>query len=223
MGDPAAAVRDERTAERISARAEKTLASIDTAEISTADNDRTGEFYIFSQGRTLVWNYARNVFYAYAGVPVTCAAASDGTLWLGTADGKLLRADEALRSDSGEKIDAVWESGSLAPGREWSRKYSTRVMAVLKPQDGARATLSAITDRGPCVAARLISAGIATFGHMSFGHLSFNVSAMPRTRVVRLRMSRYVYCRMILTSSDASAAPTVLELAVEFNLAGKVK
>lgn len=218
-----AAVRDERTAERISARAEKTLAAIDPAEISTADDERTGEFYILSPGLTLVWNYARNAFYAYSGIPVTCAAASDGTLWLGTSDGKLLRAGEELRSDSGTAIDAVWESGSLAPGREWQRKYSTRLMAVLKPQDGARARLSARTDRGPCGDGKLISAGMATFAHMSFGHLSFNVNGMPHTRVVRLRMSRYVYCRLILTSCDASAAPTVLELAVEFNLAGKVK
>ena len=217
-----AAVRDERTAELISAKAAATLGSFDPAEVRSLDNERTREFYVFTPDEALVYNYGRGAFYTYSGVAATAAVCADGTVYIGTEDGRLLRVSDGLRSDDGEPIDALWVSCSLSLGREWIKKYSTRLYAVLEPGSGSRALVSVKTDRGPALFRRVVSAATADFSHTDFQHFSFAVSRVPRTKAVRLRTSRFLGCKPVLRSASATAAPKVLELAVEFNCADKV-
>ena len=218
-----AAVRDERTAELISAKAAATLASFDPAEVRSLDNERTRELFVFTPDAALVFNYGRGAYYVYSGLPVSSAVCADGTVFLGTEDGRLLRVRDALRSDDGEPIDALWVGGSLSLGREWLKKYSSRLLAVLEPGSGSRATVSVRTDRGPGEFSRLVTAQTADFSRADFAHFSFAVSRVPRTKVIRLRTSRFVYCKLIVSSCEDNAAPKVLELAVEYNFADKVR
>ena len=218
-----AAVRDERTAELLSAKAAATLASYDPAEVRSLDNERTREFFVFTPDAALVYNYGRGAFYVYSGLDVSSAVCADGEVCLGTESGKLLRASDALRADDGEPIDALWIGGSLSLGREWIKKYSTRLLAVLEPRGGSYAEISVRTDRGPAGFERFVSAATADFSHVDFAHFSFVTDRIPRTRVLRLRASRFTYCKLTVRSCRATASPKVLELAVEFNFADKVR
>ena len=218
-----AAVRDERTAELISAKAAATLASFDPAEVRSLDNERTREFFVFTPDAALVYNYGRGAYYVYSGLDAASAVCADGTVYIGTEEGRLLRVSDALHCDDGEPVDALWEGGNLSLGREWIKKYSTRLLAVLEPRGGSYAEISVRTDRGPSEAARFVSAATADFSHVDFAHFSFSVDRIPKTKVIRLRASRFTYCKLIVRSRRAAASPKVLELAVEFNFADKVR
>ena len=215
------AIRDERTAERFSQRVETTLAALPLEQARLFDDEARAELYLFCASTGVVYNYGTDVFYIYDGLPVRCAAALDGALYFGTADGRLLHFDERYRNDDGTDLDAYWESGSMAFDRQWQRKCAARLRIVLKPVSGARVTVKLESDRSSDGTEQVVSAALMTFLHMSFAHFAFGTNRKPQVERAKVKLRKFVFGKLILRSCSASATATVLGADLEVIYGGK--
>lgn len=197
---------DERQAKRISDRVAATFGTFAAAECVCYDHNYAQELYIVYNGHALVWNYAADAWYTYTNFPARCLLAVDRELYIGTADGYVRRVSPDYRNDQGEKIYAMWRSGSLSFGAEWLKKYTLRVFLGIKPERRSRVQMYVNSDRETEIGREDIqsaSAAAATFIDANFGEWSFNTSAIPRITRRKLKVKKYAYCQLVIISDSA--------------------
>lgn len=216
-------VRDERNAKRISDRVENTLSGFDLEGCVTFDDEQRQEYYILWGGQAVVHNYGNDTWYCYDNLPARRMAAADGELYFGTETGALMHFSRQYRNDDLEPIDAYWESGSMDFDRDWKRKYSTEIWLSLKPESQGRVTVTAQSDRKSEYVRREAAAGLSTLTNVSFAHWSFRTNRKPRVQQVRLKVKKFTFYKLILSSCSASAAATVLAADFRVRYAGKVR
>ena len=219
----AGATRDERNARRISDRVETTLAGFDLADCVTFDDERRQEYYVCCGDRALVHNYGNDAWYYYDHFPARRMVDVEGDLYFGTEDGTLMHFARQYRNDGLEPIDAYWESGSLDFERDWRRKYSAEIWVTIKPESQGRLTVTAQSDRKSEYVKKEAAAGLATLTNADFAHWSFRTNRKPRVQRVRLKVRKFIFYKLILSSRSASAAATVLGADFRVRYAGNVR
>lgn len=215
------AARDERNAKRISDRVENTLAGFDLAACTAFDDEQRQEYYVICGDRAVIHNYGNDTWYYYDHFPARCVAAVDGELYFGTEDGTLMHVSRQYRNDALAPIDAYWESGSMDFDRDWRRKYSTEIWLSIKPESQGRVTVTAQSDRKSEYVRKEAAAGLSTFTNVSFAHWSFRTNRKPKVQRVRLKVRKFTFYKLILSSCSASAAATVLAADFRVRYAGK--
>ena len=217
------ATRDERNAKRISDRVENTLASFDLASCVTFDDEQRQEYYVLCGDRAVIHNYGNDAWYCYDHFPARRMACVDGELYFGTEDGRLMHVSRRYRNDDLAPIDAYWESGSLDFDRDWKRKYSTEIWVSLKPESQGRVTVTAQSNRRSEYVKKEAAAGLSTLTNADFAHWSFRTNRKPQVQRVRLKVRRFTFYKLILSSCSASATATVLAADFRVRYAGKVR
>ena len=215
------AARDERNAKRISDRVENTLAGFDLTACTAFDDEQRQEYYVICGDRAVIHNYGNDTWYYYDHFPARCVAAVDGELYFGTEDGTLMHVSRQYRNDALAPIDAYWESGSMDFDRDWRRKYSTEIWLSIKPESQGRVTVTAQSDRKSEYVRKEAAAGLSTFTNVSFAHWSFRTNRKPKVQRVRLKVRKFTFYKLILSSCSASAAATVLAADFRVRYAGK--
>ena len=139
---------DERAAKIISDKVQKTLSTFDMEKVVTFDDEWNREFWLLNDGKACVYNYANeadanssyknNVWYIYDNINATCFVSVDGELYFGSDDGYIMHVSRKHRNDNGEKITALWESGSMAFDAEYMRKLISKAYVSLKPESGGK-------------------------------------------------------------------------------------
>jgi len=226
-------VQDERNSKRISDCVTETLGGMDLSGAITFDNEWNREFWIVQDNTACVYQYAGeaqgntsykgNVWYIYTGIPATCFTSADGELYFGTDDGRLMHMSRNYRNDNGTDIDAYWESGSMSFGTEYLRKYLNRIHTVLKPEIGARVTMTLQTDRKSYCSEKPVSSSLLNFNHIDFTHWSFLLNHKPRTVRTRLKAKKFTTLKLIFKSKSSSAAATVMSCVLHVTDAGEAK
>lgn len=217
------AARDERNARRISDRVENTLSGFDLAECITFDDEQRQEYYVVCGDRAVIHNYGNDTWYSYDHFPARRMVCVDGELYFGTENGALMHFSRQYRNDDRESIDAYWESGSLDFDRDWRRKYSTDIWVSIKPESQGCVTVTAQSNRRSEYVKKEVAAGLSTFTNVSFAHWSFRTNRKPQVQRVRLKVRKFTFYKLILSSCSASAAATVLAADFRVRYAGKVR
>lgn len=214
---------DERQTKRISDRIYATLANFNTAECYCYDDNYTQEYYICDKDRALVHNYAADAWYEYNGLSITSMLSFHSETYLGTADGRLLHLDENYLSDDGKAIDCYWESGSMAFGQDYMRKYSAMTWIGIKPQDRGEVYVTIQTDRKSNYTEKLVASDLASFVRADFEDFSFKTNRRPTMAKLKIKAKKFVFYKLIFETNTATSGTTILAADIRVRYTGYAK
>lgn len=217
------AAKDERNAKRKSERVVDTMGGLDLSRAICFDDEYNTEYYIAQGGKCVVYNYTADAWYVYDNIPATCFCSIDGSLYFGSGDGKIMRLSRAFRNDDGAEIDAYWESGAMDFSRDYRLKYSTDIWLALKPESQARITVTAQSNRKSDYDEKVVATALSTFSNVDFNHFSFATNRQPQVERLKLKVKKFTFYRLILTSVSKSATATVLGTDIKVRYSGTVK
>ena len=217
---------DERNAKNISARVQQTMNSADVSKIFAFDNNMTHEYFLFlndAEGTVLVNNYETNVWYMFTGLPATCACADGMAMYLGFSDGRLVDFDHMHTSDDGVAIESRYESGNMSFNADYKRKTSSIIWVSMKPATNARILISARSDKKSDYAEKEVASSLSGFDHVNFIHWSFLTNRAPQIERIKLKVKKFVYYKIIITSGSTFGDVTVLGIDQKVRYTGNVK
>ena len=217
---------DERNAKNISERVQRSMNNADVSKIHTFDNDMTHEYFVFlwdEAGTVLVNNYEIGVWYMYTGLPVACACCDGATMYLGFSDGRVVDFDHIYTTDDGEVINSRYESGNMAFDADFKRKTSSIIWVSMKPAVNARILISARSDKKSDYAEKEVVSNLSGFDHVNFWHFSFLTNRAPQMERVKLKVKKFVYYKLVITSGSSHGDVTVLGSDQKVRYTGNVK
>lgn len=214
---------DERQARRVSDRVYATLATFDGEKCVCWDDDYNQEYYIVYDGKALIHNYAADAWYCYTDFYATCFLSHGGRLYYGTPGGELRWLNPDEHSNAGEKIDAYWESGSMAFDADYRRKYSAQIWVGLKPVENSEVTVTVQTDKKSVYTEKVVQRKMATFTNMNFADFSFQTNYKPFMQRLKIKAKKFTYYKMIFKSNSATTGATVVAVDMRVRFNGYVK
>lgn len=197
---------DQRNAKRISQKVENTLLGFDLGECVMFFDKIKHEFYCVYEGTAVVQNTENDAWYIYTDFPAKALIVHKDDLYYGTPNGDLRKFSDDYTSDSGNPIDAYWESGSLSFGRDYILKYSPTVWVGLKQEDGAAIEVGIETDQEAPIYESIA--------------LPTDSDAMPRMNRARLKAKKFTYYKLLFKSKSADTRATVVaaDVRVKYNI-----
>lgn len=221
--------RDERYAKNISQKVARSLAAADPEKLVAVDHDGDKTQYIFlndENGTVLVDRYdleAWSIYRSDLTVGVTQAVIYEGKL-LFLKDGKLFTFDaEAAFDDGTTAIDAVWESGYMAFGADYQRKYSSNLWISMLPEVGSKMDITVQTDRQDEYLVKSTGMNLFSWENMDFSNFSFLLSHAPKIKRIKLKVKKFVYYKLIFRLSHGGARATVLGYDQQVRYSSSVK
>lgn len=215
--------KDERNADAISERVRNTLSGLDLTKAVCFDDEYNTEYYVCEGGTAVIYNYTSDAWYVYTNIHATCFISIDGELYFGTSTGEIMHLSRKYRNDNGADIDARLETGAMDFGKDFKVKYSSNIWIALKPESQARVTVTAQSNVNSRHDERIVSSALSTFTNVDFNHFSFNTNRNPQTSRIKLKVKKFTFYRLILTSVSSSATATVLGADMNVRYAGNVK
>lgn len=230
--------KDERYARRISDMVEYSFRKADIEKIVTCDDDFRKTYYAFlndDEGTVLVNRYElnkgdcwciyksamfRNVRFAmiHSGDMVFCNETEAFRLEEGfTYDDPLIPGNEAF------PIMAQWESGFMAFGADFRRKYSSEVYVSVLPQSGSRIVVTAETDKREDYLEKVIENTTFQWSNATFTNWSFNTSDRPTINRVRLKVKKFIYYKLIFRIDEPGTQGTILSVDQKVRFASMAK
>lgn len=203
--------RDERNAQRISDRIQKSIKEFNFKTVRMWDDNDHQEFYLCGDRMALVWNYAVDAWYRYENFDATAICTFHGDLYLGSHDGKIRRLSDYVVGDDGIEIVADWESGAIDFGAAYSRKYSAALWVGLKPIDGTSVDVTVETDRKNTFRERVISSSKA------------KIPGQPFMVKTKLKAKKFVYYRLILKVDSKMLPVTVTNVEIRVRMTSDAK
>lgn len=230
--------RDERYAVRVSDRVGQSLANIDIQKIVTCDDTFRKTYYLFlndSSGSVLINRYGVNrngVWFLYMGEHfknVQSAFVCGGNVVL-IHDGEIFTLDDSLTLDcsvapDGEalSIPAVWESGFMAFGADFRRKYSSYIYVSLKPESNSALTITASTDRRDNYTEKSVHHNIFSFENLNFDTFTFFMGHSPFIQRIRLKVKKFIYYKLIFRVEERGANATILGIDQQVRFSSMAK
>lgn len=203
--------RDERQARRISDRIQTACNEMHLANCVMWDDNDHQELYISNQvDRSLVWNYAQDVWYEYDIGPYAFINFR-GTLYLCAGSAFFYEFDEDAYSDNGEVIKAELMSGAMDFGVDYGRKYSSMLWVGLKPADGTSVEVTVQTDRKN------------TFKDKIVPSYKAKIPGEPFMVKTKIKAKKFVYYRLILKCEELSLPVTVTAAEIRVRMTGYAK
>lgn len=215
----------ENNARRVSDRVVATLKTFDFKKVKTFNLKSQHEYWFLEGGTALILNYANDTWYYYNDLPFSQLLELDNGIYGFCDSGKVVHFDRAYRNDDGSNIVCYGETGSMDFGKDWLVKYSPMVFVAMKPESGARLTISAQSNRQSDFSEKekVVAYGLATFSHVDFKHFSFGTNRKPQVKRVKMKVKKATFYKMVFKSDSASATATVLSADLQVRYAGTVK
>lgn len=213
----------DRNAVRMSDRVRASLRTFHMGSVHMFNHKEQQELYFTYGGQALIYNYGNNTWYRYTDFPAEWMENVDGTVFYLTPGGKLRRFSGEYRNDDEADIDAYAETGSMAFNKEWMRKYASIFYVAIKPESGARVTVTAETNRKSDYAEKIVSASLSNFTNVDFRHFSFGTNRKPQVRRIKLKIKKATFVKLIFKSTSASATATILSVVARLRYTGYVK
>ena len=138
-------------------------------------------------------------------------------------DGRVFHFSREYRNDDGTAINCYAATGAMDFDRDWVTKYSPMIFVAMKPESGARLSVTVETNRKSDYPEKLVAYNLAAFVHVDFNHFSFSTNRKPQVRRVKMKVKKATFYRLIFKSNSASATATVLEADIKLRYAGNVK
>ncbi len=201
---------DQRNAQRISQRVDRTIRQFDLSTAKTFYDKYAHEYYVIgSDGTALVNNVDADAWFIYTDFGAKCLINYKDELYFGTADGYLRHVSEDYCSDNGEPIDALWESGSMAFDTDYKRKYSAMLWVGIKPENNGYLKVTAETDRK------------SDFAEYSF--VTDDAADVLRMNRIKLKAKKFTYYKLILSNNTADTTATVVSADIRARGTGYVR
>lgn len=227
--------RDERYAVRISDPVRTAIAQADPKRLLAWDDDADKTYYIFlndTLGTVLVNRYGLGksglwtVYRSGAFRDVTHAFTFASTFYF-VSGGRILHFSESALYDNyaGESvpIDAAWESGFMAFGADFLKKYASSIYVSVLPQSNSSLSVTAETDRKSSYTEKTVSKNIFTFSTLRFSNLTFRTKQSPTISRVRLKVKKFVYYKLKFSVSQPGTRAAVLGFDMEVRYGAKAK
>ena len=227
--------RDERYAVRISDPVRTAIAQADPKRLLAWDDDAEKTYYIFlndTLGTVLVNRYGLGksglwtVYRSGAFRDVTHAFTFASTLYF-VSGGRILHFSESALYDNyaGEsvQIDAAWESGFMAFGADFLKKYASSIYVSVLPQSNSSLSVTAETDRKSSYTEKTVSKNIFAFSTLRFSNLTFRTKQSPTISRVRLKVKKFVYYKLKFSVSQPGTRAVVLGFDMEVRYGAKAK
>ena len=200
----------ERNAERISQRVDNTIRTFDLESAKCYYDKYSHEYYVIgADGTALVHNIDVDAWYTYTGMNVTCLINYKDELYAGTQSGYLMHISNDYFSDNGEKIDAYWESGSMAFDSDFKRKYSAMLWVGIRPDDSGYLAVTAETDRKPDFA--------------EYFATSVAAGQVPKMTRLKLKAKKFTYYKLILSNNTSDTTATIVSADIRVRGTGYVR
>lgn len=215
---------DERNAKRISERVESTLKSLNFADCITFDNRWDSEYWIAYGGTALIYNYETDVWYKYTGLPdITGFVLIDNSLYFATSDGRIVLQSHSYRSDDGEIISAIWESGSMDFDYPWKKKWSKELFVGLRSSGSSGITVTAKSDVKGDYYSKNLSILQNGFDNIDFSNFSFDFRSYQKAMRARVRVPRFQLYKLVFSSDSNSNTATVTDVVIMTRMPRKVR
>lgn len=201
---------DQRNAQRVSQRVERSIRTFDLSQARTFYDKISHEFYVIGrEGTALVNNVEADAWYVYTGLNATCMITYKDENYYGTSDGWLRHFSNDYTDDQGEAIDAYWESGAMAFGADFRRKYSAMLWVGIKPEDNGYLKVTAETDQK------------SEFAEYSF--TTESDEAVPEMNRIKLKAKKFTYYKLILANNTTDTTATVVSADIRVRGTGYVR
>lgn len=214
---------NENNARRISDRVSETMGGFDVGAVRTFNLKGDHEYWFLQDGKALILNYANDSWYVYEGLPFTHLLEVDSEQYGFGPDGRVFHFSREYRNDDGTAINCYAATGAMDFDRDWVTKYSPMIFVAMKPESGARLSVTVETNRKSDYPEKLVAYNLAAFVHVDFNHFSFATNRKPQVRRVKMKVKKATFYRLIFKSNSASATATVLEADIKLRYAGNVK
>jgi len=219
-------VKDERNAQNISRRVQKTLNEFTLTNVKMYDWQSMRELWISYNETIVVYNYQIDVWYKFV-LPhsVQSMIVINGSMVFGDNDGKLNKFDSSERYFGTFAIEAEWEMGFYDWGREWLRKFTNQCWISIQPEPKVNMDVYWITDRDTTEKQASLSIGYNTFDYSQIDYLdwSYNTSLTPRPKRVRTKAKKFSYWKLILRNSKLGYTSSVLNITTDARVGGTIK
>ena len=230
--------KDERYANRISDLVENSLRRADIQKIVTCDDDFKKNYYVFlndADGTVLVNRYElnkgkcwciykapmfRNIRFAmiHGGTMVFCNETEAFCL-----EEDYVYDDTEIPGEEGTQISAVWESGFMAFGADFRRKYSSEIYVSVQPSAGSRIVVTAETDKREDYMEKVMENSTFQWNNANFNDWTFNTSDRPIINRVRLKVKKFVYYKLIFRIDKPGTQGTILGFDQKIRFASMAK
>lgn len=214
---------DERQAKRISDRVTATLNQWNTRECVCCDDNYGQEYYCCYGDKALVYNYAANTWSYYDNFPVKKMIAYDGVVLFGGTDGKLYEYSTKYRTDDGEPIEAIWESGSVSFGADYMKKSVAVLWLGIKPESATEVTVTVETDRKSKFTEKVVANNFSTFSNVDFNNFGFSESYKPKIKRLKIKAKKFVYYKLIFKTTAPGATATIVASDIRVRFVGYAK
>ena len=207
--------RDERQANRISDRVQKTIGEMYLPGCVLYDDNDHQEFYVVeagdSSGKIVVWNYANDTWYTYSNLDITCMCNFQGELYYGSSDGRIYHLTDTAQDDDGNPIEAIWISGAMDFGADYMRKYSSMMWVGLTPVDGTSVVVDIMTDQKNNFREKIVSSSKA------------KVEGQPFTVKTKIKAKKFVNYRLGFFTDWKQPPVTVTDVSFRVRTTGYAK
>lgn len=227
---------DERYAKRIGQQVAPLLQSADPAKIVTCDDDFTRTYYMFlndEEGTVLVNRYELDAWTVYTGQAFQGIRYADGFHGdlLFANDNTLFYFDPDSAFDQNPSdgdgpplpIHSRWESGYMAFGADYLRKYSATIWVSMLPEPSSKMTVTVKTDRRDEYMTKTVGRPIFDFGSVDFSNFSFLLSHAPKIQRTKLKVKKFVYYKLIFETTEPGSKATILGYDQQIRYASYVK
>lgn len=207
---------DERQAKRISDRVFQATRDLYSPWCKMFDDNYNQELYIFNDftaddearyGHALVYNYAADAWYWYADFHMHKPFSYNGGLYYGTWEGDIVHVSNSYcydqYYDGGElvPIDSYWESGSMAFGADYQRKYSAMIWLGIKPESRGEVWVTVMTDKNSLYQEKVVTSSLFGFDALDFADFIFATNRKPQMKRLKIKAKKFVFYKLILESS----------------------
>lgn len=226
---------DERYAKRISEKITRTLSQADHTKIVTADDNTSRTYYMFlgdEAGTVLVNRYDLDTWTIYTGEvfkDIRFASCSHGDLVFANSCSLFSfdpnTAYDAAPYDDGNAspVRSRWESGYMAFGADYRRKYSSTLWVSILPEVGSKMDITVKTDRREEYLIKEAGRPLLGFGAVDFSNFSFLISRAPKLQRVKIKVKKFVYYKLIFEVNHPGARATIMSYDQQVRFSSPVK
>jgi hypothetical protein len=216
--------KDERNVEIISERIQEWLNEHDLTKAVTTDYQELKEYWVAIENEIMIYNYSNSTFYLLE-LPhdVSSLICSDGTVFMGTTDGKIMEFGEDVTAYDGEPIEAVWKSGFYDFEMEYKRKTMRILWIALKPWIRTSLEVNYQSDRELGQDEKEIQSSCFSYQMWNYAGFTYNTSYSIKPFRVKLKAKKFAYLELILSNTKIDEKVTVNTITIQKTYGGFVK
>ena len=122
-----------------------------------------------------------------------------------------------------EPVTALWESGFMAFGADFLKKYASQIYVSVLPQANSCLYITVETDRKSEYTQKVIQKNLFSFSSLRFSSLTFKTLQSPTISRVRMKVKKFIYYKLKFRVTDPGTKATVLGCDLEIRYGAKAK